>query len=359
MKLNKLMLALFAGSLLFTSCSDNDDTSNDMPLGAYDNGILVLNEGNFGMGNAKISYISNDFGTFQNDIFNVVNPGMSLGDTGQDIGFYGDLAFVVLNASNTIEIVNRYTMQHVETIDAGLNNPRYIVFANGKGYVTNWGAGGDASDDYVAVLNLTDYTVASTISVAEGPEKIITYGDKLYVAHKGGWGSGNSVSVIDMDTNTVASTITVGDIPNSMVIQNATLYVLCSGKSAWPTAADETLGSLHKISLTGGANTSLNFAAGAHPSNLQLENGTLYFTNDAGIFSMSPSAAALPTSPLFSTTPQGVYGVYGFEVENGKIFVSDAVDYNSNGKVYIYSMTGTLEHDYTVNIIPSGFYFNN
>ncbi len=110
MKLNKLMLALFAGSLLFTSCSDNDDTSNDMPLGAYDNGILVLNEGNFGMGNAKISYISNDFGTLQNDIFNVVNPGMSLGDTGQDIGFYGDLAFIVLNVSNTIEIVNRYTI---------------------------------------------------------------------------------------------------------------------------------------------------------------------------------------------------------------------------------------------------------
>lgn len=357
MKLNKLMLALFAGSLLFTSCSDNDDAPNDTPLGAYDNGILVLNEGNFGGGNAKVSYISNDFGTSQNDIFGVVNTGMNLGDTGQDIGFYGDLAFIVINGSNKIEIVNRYTMHHVETIDAGLSNPRYITFVNGKGYVTNWGDGGNTSDDYVAVLNLTNYSVSSTIPVVEGPERIVAYGDKLYVAHEGGWGQGNSVSVINTLTNTVSSSITVGDVPTSMVVKNTTLYVLCAGKPSW--SGTETAGVLHKISLNGGTNSFFDFEAGEHPSNLVLEENTLYYTVDSDIFSMGINASALPTTELFSTTSQGVYGVYSFEVENGKIFVGDAVDYNSNGKVYIYSLTGALEHDYTVSVIPTGFYFNN
>jgi hypothetical protein len=45
-----------------------------------------------------------------------------LGDTGQDVGLYNDLAFVVLNYSNKIEVINRYTMVHVATIDSGLSN---------------------------------------------------------------------------------------------------------------------------------------------------------------------------------------------------------------------------------------------
>jgi hypothetical protein len=81
----------------------------------------------------------------------LVNPGKTLGDTGQDIGLYNDLAFVVLNYSNKIEVINRYTMVHVATIDSGLSNPRFIAFW--KGYVTNWGNGGSATDDYVAVVN--------------------------------------------------------------------------------------------------------------------------------------------------------------------------------------------------------------
>ncbi|HBK82929.1 MAG TPA: hypothetical protein DDZ41_04920, partial [Flavobacterium sp.] len=60
----------------------------------------------------------------------------------------------------------------------------------------------------------------------------------------------------------------------------------------------------------------------------------------------------------FSTTAQGVYGIYSFAVANNKIYVGDAGDYNSKGKVYIYSLSGTLENQYNVGIIPAGFYFN-
>jgi hypothetical protein len=51
--------------------------------------------------------------------------------------------------------------------------------------------------------------------------------------------------------------------------------------------------------------------------------------------------------------------VYSFAVNNNKIYVGDAVDYNSNGKVYVYSALGALEHEYTVGVIPAGFYFND
>lgn len=356
MKFSKLILTALLGSFFLFSCTDDDNGGN--PLGDYDNGVLILNQGGYGNGNASVSYLSDDLNTFQNNIFSLVNPSIILGDTAQDVGFYNDLAYIVLNASNKIEVVNRYTMVHVATISTGLSNPRYIVFANGKGYVTNWGNGANATDDFIAVLNLSDNTVASTISVAEGPEKIIEEDNKLYVAHSGGFNYGNTISVINISTNTVATTITVGDVPNSLEEENGILYVLCGGKSAWSGA--ESAGKLVKINLsTNTVSSSIDFAETTdHPSNLVIENNRLYYTLDSDIFRMNLSANTIPTEALFSTTSQGVYGVYSFAVENNKIYVGDALDYSSNGKVYVYSLTGALLSSKTVGVIPAGFYFN-
>ena len=352
---SKLALVAFTSSLFFVSCSNSDD--NQTPLGNYDNGVLILNQGGFNNGDAKVSYISDDFTTQQNDIYSLVNPSLTLGDTGQDIGLINNLAFIVLNNSDKIEVVNRYTMLHVATITTGLRNPRYITFSNGKGYVTNWGDGSSATDDFVAVLNLTNYTVSSTIPVAEGPERIVEKNNKLYVAHGGGFGFGNTISVINAATNAVETSITVGDVPNSLEIEGDNLYVICAGKPSW--AGTETVGKFVKINLSNNTvATTLNFPASTHPSNLNIVDTTLYYTIDSAVYKSTLSASALPTTALFTTTDQGVYGVYSFAIHNDKVYVGDAADYSSNGKVYVYSLTGTLEHSYTVGVIPTGFYFN-
>lgn len=356
MKFSKLVFVALLSSVFLTSCSD-DDTIVESPLGSYDNGVLILNQGGFGHGDASVSYLSEDFTTQQNNIFSIVNPTITLGDTGQDVGLYQNLAFIVLNYSNKIEVVNRYTMAHVATISSGLNNPRYIAFSNGKGFVTNWGDGGSTSDDYVAVLNLSTYAVSSTIPVAEGPERIVENDNKLYVAHAGGYGYGSTISVINATNNTLSTTINVGDVPNSLEVNNGSLYVICGGKPSY--APTETAGKFVKINLTNNSVAStLNFPAATHPSNLDVVDNTVFYTVNSSIYKSTLTAATLPTTALFSTTAQGVYGVYSFAVHNDKIYVGDAADYNSNGKVYVYSSTGSLEHSYTVGVIPAGFYFN-
>jgi len=357
MKFSKLVFLTLACSVFLTSCSHDDDPVVDTPLGSYDNGVLILNQGGFGHGDASVSYLSDDFATQQNNIFSVVNPSITLGDTAQDLGFYQNLAFIVLNYSNKIEVVNRYTMAHVATVSSGLNNPRYIAFSNGKGYVTNWGDGTNASDDYVAVLNLTTYSVSSTIQVAEGPERIVENDNKLYIAHAGGYGYGSTISVINAATNALTTIINVGDVPNSLEINDGTLYVLCGGKPSY--APSETAGSFVKINLTNNTvTTAVNFPAATHPSNLDIVDNNLFYTIGASIYKSTLSATTLPSTALFSTTAQGIYGVYSFAVQNDKIYVGDAGDYNSNGKIYVYSSTGALEHNYTVGVIPAGFYFN-
>lgn len=356
MKFSKLVLVALVSSVFFVSCSD-DNNNVEVPLGKYDNGVLILNQGGFGKGNATVSYLSDDFVTQQNNIFSLVNPTITLGDTAQDIGFYQNMAFIVLNGSNKIEVVNRYTMTHIATISEELNNPRYIAFSNGKGYVTNWGDGGNKTDDFVAVINLVDYSVPTVIPVAEGPERIVAENNKLYVAHQGGYGYGNTISVIDASINTLSTTITVGDVPNSLEVDNGSLYVICGGKPSYATS--ETAGSLVKINLANNTvSSTLNFPAKTHPSNLDIVDTAVFYTVGSAIYKSTLAATTLPTTPLFSTTAQGVYGVYSFAVNNGKIYVGDAGDYSSNGKIYVYSSTGTLEKEYTVGIIPAGFYFN-
>lgn len=357
MKLNKLILSAFAGALFLTSCSSDDDAINEpAPTGDYVNGMFIVNEANYGAGNSTISFYSEE-GVLSNGIFAGVN-GFDLGDTAQGMGFNDDLAYVILNYSNKIEVVNRYTFESVATINAGLDNPRYIAFENGKGYVTNWADPTDTTDDYVAVVDLSTNTVISTIAVAEGPENIIEENDMIYVAHEGGYGYGNTITVINPNTDAVSTTITVGDVPNAMDEENGKLYVICGGVPSW--GGTETSGELNIINLADNTvETTYTFSGMVHPANASIENGVLYYTIDADVYGMDLTATTLPETPIFSVTEQGAYGIYGFKAENNKIYVGDAVDYSSAGNVYIYSLTGELQQTLSVGISPNGFYFND
>jgi YVTN family beta-propeller protein len=365
MNFSKLVLTALILSLFFVSCT-NDDKNDDTPLGSYDKGLLILNQGLFGKSDASMSYVSSDFLIAQNDIFSVVNPSIVLGDVGQDIGFNNELAYIVLNGSNKIEIVNRYTLKSVGSINSGLKNPRYIAFANGKGYVTNWGDGTVATDDYVAVIDLKTNLVSSSIPVVEGPEKIIVNTGKLYVAHKGGFKYGNKISVIDAASNAISTTITVGDVPENMEIKDGTLWVSCAGNPSYVKAPlVETAGQIVKVNIATNKVTSTIAYSDAtkHLSNLVLNGNDVYYTIDSDIYKMSNTATTLPTTPAFSTTAQGVYGVYSFAIHGNHIYVGDAGDYEANGKVYVYALAtpsiGILEKTFSVGVSPAGFYFND
>jgi YVTN family beta-propeller protein len=353
MKFNKLVVAVLAGSLFFVSCSNDDDTT-EAPSGAYDNGVLVLNQGNFNAGNASVSFIS-DALTVENNIFQT-NSGRVLGDVGQDIGLEGNNAYIVVNNSGKIEVANRYTFAPVATI-SGLVNPRYIAFENGKGYVTCWGAGAIATDDYVAVIDLATNTVSTTIPVAEGPEKIIEENGKLYVAHKGGFGFGNSVTVINTANNAIVTTITVGGIPGSLEEENGTLYVLSEGYPSY--AATETAGSLTRINMTNNTVISTtNFAGTTHPSNLVIEGGALYYTVDNTVFKGGLLNLALPTTPLFTADIATGTSLTALTVEDNTIYIGSG-SFSANGNVKTYSLTGTLQQTLAVGVAPTGFYFND
>lgn len=346
--MKKLILAMCAFALFFSSCTKDEDDKK--PTGDYVSGTIVLNEGGFQKGNASVSFIKNDE-TVVNDIFAGVTGG-KLGDTAQNIGFDDDKAYIVVNGSNKVEIVDRYSFKPVFTLEKDFKNPRYISFYGDKAYVTNWGDGSKSDDDFVTIINLKDYTT-KTVSVPVGPEQILTYGGKLYIAHLGGFGSGNTVSVFDPSTEKITNTITVGDRPGSLVEEDNKLYVMCAGKAAW--TGNETKGGIYQIDLSDNTVTKTEFADGIHPGKMIETDGKLYYNVGSAIYSKSYTSTTLPSSAAFTSDATTLYGL---GAKDGKIFVGDAIDYASSGKVFIYDTAGTKLKEYTVGVLPNGFYFN-
>jgi len=346
-----IITAIFTG-ILFSSCSEKEEII--LPKGNYDNGILVTNEGAFSGGTGTINYISDNYITEVAKIFKNKNN-EDLGTIVQSIGFNDDKAYIIANVANKISISNRYTMERLATITTGLNNPRYMAFANGKGYVTNWGGGSDSTDDFIAVIDLSTNTVTSTISVNEGPEQIVAKNNKLYISHKGGRNTGNSITVVDATTNTVSTTITVGAKPDELFFNDAgALVVSCEGKAVSNINHTEMLAKLVKVNVSNNTiSTTLIFASGVHPNNMVIENGKIYFSTSNNVYVMDETSSTLPNSSII-TTP-----VYGMSVNDGKIYTTDAKDYTSNGTLKIFEATTKAElKSFTVGIIPGKIYFN-
>jgi hypothetical protein len=339
MTLRKLAFIALANLFVFTSCTDDNDTVNVAPRGDYENGLLISHEGNFSGGVGTVTYVSGDLQTVEDRVYENVN-GTTLGNVVQSIAFNGDLAYIIENGSNTIEIVNRYTFISEGSIDAGFSNPRYMAFANGKGYVTNWGDYSNTTDDYVAVIDLENNSVSSTISSSYLPESIISVDNNLYVA-TGIYGNGDKVDVLNSITDTLDSSITVGTSPNA--------FQLDSNNDLWVS----TNTSIEKIATaTNTVETTLT--SDASVSFLNYENGTLYYYKDSKVFSVLETATTLPTTALVSDV-----SFYGMTVKNGNILGVDVKDYVSNGDLLIYNaISGALLNTIEMDIIPSKVYFN-
>ncbi len=352
MKLSKLgVISIF--TLLLIACTEEDsEPIIPIPEGDFVNGILISNEGPFQNGTGTVSFISEDLEVVQNNIYNTVNND-DLGNIVQSIGFTDDLAYIVANNSNRITVVDRFTFEREAVIETGLNNPRYFVSANGKGYVSNWGDTADETDDYIAVINLSNHTVEENIAVDFGPEELVVQSNTVYVAHQGAFGQNNKVSVIDA-ADAVSAVITVGDVPNALLFDaDGSLWVLSGGKPSF--SGEETAGSISRINTSSNeVDFSLDFETTEHPNHLGFDGVNLYYTLAGSVYSMTTTATELPSEAIIENV-----GTYAMTVENGRLYTTDAKDFASNGSLSIYDLNNSeLIQTIDVGIIPGGIYFN-
>lgn len=341
-KLIRIFIVLVT-TAFFVSCSDDDAAEIVTPLGAYENGFFVLNEGTSDGG--TISFIGE--AGIEQDVFGNVNPSLEgLGLYPQSV-FFDDTRAFIISGGGKITVVNRYTFQYITTISTNLNSPRYGAIVNGKAYVTNSAGFGTGADDFITVINLSDYTTTSVL-LGNYAERILEANGKLYISN-GSFGSGTSVTVFNPANNTAGAPVELGFSPNSFEEEDGILYVLGSNKLAKINLTDNTLIGSGIILPTGQDDA----------KNLDIENDVIYYTNANKVYKMAVAATTAPETELFSYSSTSAFGVmYGFAVKDNKIYIADGGDFASDGEIYIYSLTGTLQRTIPVGVGPNGFFFN-
>lgn len=360
MKTNKLTIKFLFLSvlLLLASCSEEQPV---LPKGDYVNGILVSGEGS-GAGSGSVYFVPNDLSAVQPRIYNKVNK-TDLGTFLQSMSFDAKNAYIIVDNQKTITIVDRYTFEKKGVITQGITKPRYMTVVGDKGYVTDWGEGeynnDNREDDYVAVVNLNNFSVESKISVSAGPERIVEKNGKLYVSHKGGFGTNNVVSVINVANNKVEKEITVNDNPDELVFgSNNNLLVLSSGKAAW--TGDETLGAIATINLSNNSVSKIEFPKGVHPSQMVLDNGMVYYSVANDVYKFTESSTVLPQQKIVTVElfKEGYPSFYGMAVKNGKLYALNT-SFKDISEIQVFDLSANKKiKSFEAPVGASKIYFN-
>ncbi|WP_172279804.1 hypothetical protein [Chryseobacterium sp. LAM-KRS1] len=346
MKITRLLQLLFAVVLLFNiSCSTDSD--NTLPVVTYENGYLISNEGNFGKPNAEVTFVSRDLTFSQNSIFSKNNNGNQLGDVLQAMAFNGDKAYLLLNNSNKIQVVNRYTFKSAGEITNQIDNPRYVAVANNNIYVTNDKYQGAK---YVSIYKNSDLSLVKKITFTDNVERIVEAGGNIFVQNAS-FGFGNKITYINTSNNDVQSVITLPNVNiNKTISYNGNVYVIATGT---------TDSYIYQISSTGSITKTTTLTGIPNATNLQIDGGRYFFSSANKVYSMVMAATTSPTTPIITAVDGGqYYTLYGFSVVDGKIFTSDVKNFTEDSEVTVYTTSGSKIKSFTTGKGTNGVYLN-
>jgi hypothetical protein len=344
-------------ALLFAACEDEE---NNEEFNGYRYGVFIVNEGSYLSNNGSISYFDPDSGTLVNNLFETVN-GRPLGDVVQSLGFAGDKAYILVNGSGKVEIVDRETYKS-ETEPIHVSYPRYFQAVDTqKGYLTSGNMQG-----YVFIIDLDNNRIHDSIQVGFGPENMVKLGNYIYVANSGGWGVDSTLSIIDIEKDSVTGTFKVGDIPSDMALDSEyNLWVYCKGYASYNSnppydLISETASRLVKINtgtnmiLWEGIVGSAGDYAGTPPKLAAGADGNiLYYLRPDGVYKIGAGNPSLPGDRIL----EGSF--YGLDVNplTGDLYVFQS-SFTGNGTMFIVDPVTGDKDSFTVGIGPNGAVFN-
>lgn len=349
------ILALLAASLL--SCRKDKVAPEPEEIAAV-SGLFVLNEGNWGSNKCDLDFYDFSSGIYKRDIYKAANPEVTLGlgDTGNDLKAYGSRLYIVVNGSNKLEVVNIKTAKRIGQVD--IPNCRNIAFYKNKAYVTSY-------NGYVAVIDTAALTIGTQINVGRQPEELVVVGEKLYVANSGGYTSTNydrTVSVIDLNTGAKTKDIDVAINLHRLKADNyGDLYVSSRGDY------DKIGSNLYVIDTkTDAVKKKFDIAA----SNFAIHKDIAYvysaeWSNSTGNYIITynkinvKDEVVLPGSFITDGTQTSIMMPYAIAVDPSSedIYVTDAKDYVTPGKLHCYSSSGKLKWSVTTGDIPGHIVF--
>lgn len=347
--LKTLFIALVA-VITITSCSKDD---NPVELPVVRSGYYILNEGGFNSNNSSLDYFSLDNQSLTSNFFAQKNK-RGLGDTGNDAQIYGSKMYIVMNASNTVEVVDAKTVTSIKQLDFKNNGvgrqPRYIVFNKNKAFVSSF-------DGTVAVIDTATLAIEKYITVGRNPEQMAIANNKIYVANSGGQDFPNydkTVSVIDLNTLTEIKKITVIENPRGVTATaDGRVYVKSTGNYGDVKASLSIIDS--KTDLV---TSSKEFSG----SGMTIVGDKAYFLTSKGIKEYDLKTETVTNENILKGDEwKSITTAYGLSYDkiNKEFFVTDAKNYSISGEVFCFGENGNFKYKVTAGIIPSSVIFLN
>ncbi|WGQ11125.1 YncE family protein [Pedobacter gandavensis] len=370
---NSALILLILLSLYITACRKDAQVipeEQDRVLPANPSrqlqGFYLVNEGNMGMNKASLDYMDFSTGIYRRNIYNQQNPGQinGLGDVGNDIAIYGSKLYVVVNASNKVEVMDAKTGKRIRQIN--VTNARYITFNAGKAYVSAYlGKIGvpNAPNGVVIQIDTTSLTEEKRVEVGRQPEEMAVVGQKLYVANSGGYTPLNydtRVSVVDLNSFTVVKNIEVAiNLHRVKADKYGDIYV---------TSRGNYLDIHSKIFVIDTKNDKIKTRFDIGASNLAIDDDIAYFygsewSNNTGKFTLSYGMLDVKEERILSKkfitdgTEANIMIPYGIAVDKytKEVFVTDARDYVSPGVLYCFDPSGRKKWSVVTGDIPAHF----
>lgn len=356
-------LAVFFTMLLIsTGCMDDDALWEREKPGqtASSEGVFIINQGNFMYDNASLSYYDPESRDLINDVFFKTN-GLPLGDVAQSMTIRDSLAYIVINNSGRVYVMNKYTFEYYGKI-TGLTAPRYMHFVSDtKAYIS------DLYGKSITIVNPDKLEITGSIDVRNqhtgfyqhATEQMVQYGKYVFVNC---WSFDNTILVIDSETDEWVDTIEVMIQPQSMVMDaTGSIWTLTDGGFPGSPYGHEAPG-LIRIDPADREISNV-YQPGAYDSPRHLAiNGTgdtLYFINRHvyrfAVFSEDGPGIWLE-SPYQATHPGGYYSI-GVDPQSSDVYLGDALDMVQPGIVYRFSPDGSPLDTLRTGIIPGDFCF--
>jgi len=183
-----LMITLIA--ILGISCNKENSTPQKLKLSE---GVFILNQGNFNVGNSSLSYFEPGTATNYNNVFSAVNN-IPLGDVAQSITFDDEIAYIVVNNSGTIQAIDRWSAE-VQGKITELGSPRFMLkLSDTKAYVS------DLYKSSITIINPSTFEITGEIKVGRSTEEMIKFGPEVFVANWSGYQQSlinNKVLIVD------------------------------------------------------------------------------------------------------------------------------------------------------------------
>jgi len=346
------LLLLLAGSVLFTSCSKDDDEPVVVDPVYTSAGLFVLNEGSYYSGiNGSLSFLNYSNSTLTDGLFFAAN-GRSLGGTPNDMVEVNGKLYICCTDENRVEIVDATTSKSVTYV--AVKQPREICAGTSAVYVSSY-------DGTVYSISFEGELLKQSEKVGACLEGIAAIDKYVYVCNAYNSDYTYNTNVVKLYAETLAKVddITVACNPTQIEVAGSSLYVLSTGNYADVQSQIQVIDSDDKVKYLCDATHMALTDQYLYAINSVTDWST--YTTTTEYFKLN-TVTSEKTALLSELNAKEVFSPCGIAVDtyNQLLYISSYsagasgyADYSGNGYVMQYTLDGNFVKKYEAGVGPT------